>query len=188
METLTKHKHIESNRNIQPYIETYTGRKFFFLDPSPEMFHIEDIAHALSLNCRFTGHINEFYSVAEHSLAVSYLTDDPLEGLLHDLSEAYLTDIARPIKQYMPEYYNLENRIMRVASEKFGFSYPISANTKDADNAQLKTEALALLSTKGKDWVDDFPTKIKAGVAPECLSPKLAEAAFLERYYELIKN
>lgn len=35
------------------WIQTYTGRMFWPLDPRPEEIWIEDIAHALSLQCRF---------------------------------------------------------------------------------------------------------------------------------------
>lgn len=46
------------------WIQTYTNKQFWPLDPRPEDVCIEDIAHALSLQCRFTGHVREFYSTA----------------------------------------------------------------------------------------------------------------------------
>ena len=52
--------------NCAPWIETYTGKQFWFLNPTPEMFDIEDIAHALSMVCRYAGHVTHFYSVAAH--------------------------------------------------------------------------------------------------------------------------
>ena len=74
---------------MESYIETVSGRKFYFLNPNPEDIDIEDIAHALSMQCRFTGHTKWFYSVAEHAIWVSYLVPVhlALEGLLHDASE-----------------------------------------------------------------------------------------------------
>ena len=79
---------------------TYTGKEFYPLDPNPADIDIKDIAHALSNCCRFAGHIKSFYSVAQHSVIVSELCEpeNALAGLLHDASEAYLSDIARPVK------------------------------------------------------------------------------------------
>src|SRR5271165_4859950 len=88
---------------IEPtgWIQTYTGKKFFPMDPKPEDICIEDIAHSLSMICRFTGHSREFYSVAQHSVYVSELCSEQwmLHGLLHDAEEAYTNDLARPIKR-----------------------------------------------------------------------------------------
>ena len=53
------------------WIETYSGKRFYILDPRPQDVDIVDIAHALSLLTRFTGHTREFYSVAQHSVLVS---------------------------------------------------------------------------------------------------------------------
>ena len=61
---------------VGDWIQVYTGGQFWPLDPRPEEIHIEDIAHALALTCRFTGHCREFYSVAQHSLLVSYYVAD----------------------------------------------------------------------------------------------------------------
>ena len=92
------------------FIRTFTGRKFWPLSPRPEEIDIQDIAHALSLSCRWTGHTYCHYSVAEHSLRVSLLAQQlilaenssrnnvvitsareiALWGLLHDASEASL--------------------------------------------------------------------------------------------------
>lgn len=47
----------------EAWIETFSGRRFDILDPKPEQFCIEDIAHSLSLLCRFTGHCKHFYCV-----------------------------------------------------------------------------------------------------------------------------
>src|SRR4051812_43149736 len=79
-------------------IITHTGKWFNVLDPNPDEVDIEDIAHALALQCRFTGHTDEFYSVAQHSVLVANHcpSEYGIYGLLHDGSEAYLSDIARP--------------------------------------------------------------------------------------------
>lgn len=93
--------------NRGPYIQTYTGKKFHPFDPKPEEICIEDIAHSLAHICRFNGHTEFFYSVAQHSLIVAHLLKDEspltqLLGLLHDAAEAYIGDIPAPIK---PEFF-----------------------------------------------------------------------------------
>ena len=82
------------------YLSTYTGKKFYPYDPRPEQICIEDIAHGLSMLCRFAGQCRFFFSVAEHSIAVAHLLPANLKlfGLLHDASEAYLVDLPRPVK------------------------------------------------------------------------------------------
>src|ERR1700691_1787676 len=82
-----------------PYIETFTGKTFSFLAPQPEDICIEDIAHATSMLCRFTGHCKYFYSVAEHCVAVSRLCSvrNDIAGLLHDSAEAYVNDMNSPL-------------------------------------------------------------------------------------------
>lgn len=173
---------------IEPYIETYGGTHFYFLEPTADMVDIEDIAHALSMQCRYTGHIKHFYSVAEHSVLVSQLSRNPFEGLMHDSSEAYLTDIASPVKPHLGNYKELENGIMGVIGRKYGFNWPVDKDTKDADAAQLKTEARHLLRSGGRDWISAFPTRRVRGIVPHCWSPDQAKMKFLERFYELTED
>lgn len=164
---------------LSPWIETHSGRKFEFLSPTPDMVDIDDIAHSLSRQCRFSGHTSKFYSVAEHSINVSLLSTNKLEGLLHDASEAYLLDIPSPIKQYLTNYKEIEHKVMCAIADKFGFWYPLPPDIKDADHAQLKTEAKHLLPSQGKDWADQYQTKIQVGITPKCLVPDLAKEMFL---------
>lgn len=110
----------------QDYITTYTKEHFTPLDPQLDQIHIEDIAHALSLMTRANGHFPEFYSVAQHciqcgkeAIARGYSRRVILACLLHDGSEAYLSDITRPVKQNMPEYKQIEKRLQDVIYQKF---------------------------------------------------------------------
>lgn len=175
----------------KPYIETYTGKKFYFTDPEPDMIDIRDIAHSLSLQCRFMGHVDTFYSVAEHSVAVSCIVEpeNALAGLLHDATEAYLSDIPRPIKKLFPQYQALEYTISCAIYKKFNVEFSEDNESfkdiKDADNTQLKTEAKYLLSSQGKDWIGDYPTKGRKGKVPNCLAPIHAEALFLRSFEEI---
>ena len=170
------------------WISTYSGKKFNVFNPSVDMVSIEDIAHALSQICRFTGHSKEFYSVASHCVYVSYICnrENALWGLLHDGGEAYATDIASPIKNTdeFAFYRKIESKIQEVICEKFNLPKEEPEDVKYADKVLLYTEARDLM-TLNKDWVfklDPLPFKIVAH------SPKEAKDLFLNRFKELTSD
>lgn len=173
------------------YIETVSGVEFTFADPHPDMIRIEDIAHALSMNCRYTGHCSRFYSVAEHSVHVSNLlngTGLELAGLLHDASEAYITDIAKPIKSHLPDYMAMEARLEEVIFKKYGLEYPMHPAVKHCDTVMLSTEAHYLIPSRGDKWTMWRHIKrplVSVGIRPSCVEPKVAKNLFLERYNEV---
>jgi hypothetical protein len=147
------------------WIQTFTGRKFHSLGPTPEQFHVEDIAHSLSLLCRFNGHCLTFYSVAEHSVRVARILPPGLAlwGLLHDAGEAYLTDLPRPVKQSLPQFSELEDRVLRQVAVRFGLSWPMPPEVKLADTRLLATEARDLMAPWPDDWrldVEPLPDRI----------------------------
>src|SRR5687767_12883862 len=76
------------------FIQTYSGRTVEPYDPDPAAICVLDIAHHLSMLCRFTGAVRQFYSIAQHSVLVSALCDpeDALAGLLHDAEEYVFAD------------------------------------------------------------------------------------------------
>lgn len=130
------------NKN-EGYIRTYSGLKFYPLDPRPEDVRIVDIAHHLSNQCRWAGAVKTHYSVALHSMHVSMMThkEHALAGLLHDASEAYLCDMPKPAKLGMPEYQSIEDRLQEVIAKALGFQYPFSEEVKQADQAALFLES-----------------------------------------------
>lgn len=183
------------------WIQTFTGKKFYPLDPDPEQICIEDIAHSLSLQCRFSGHTKRFYSVAEHSVEVArnWFVDpdhrEPRTGklmaLLHDASEAYLSDIPRPLK-LLPEfafYREAEEHLQWMIWRKFGVgTIPIRdmAHLESADRLMCVTEAH---SEKGMapihpDW-DDDGLKPVPHINIACLRPESAESLFLSTFFSL---
>ncbi len=108
-------------------ITTYSGLDFYILDPKEEEILEVDIAHALSLLCRANGHFRSFYSVAQHSLnclkeaaARGYSLRVQMACLVHDGSEAYLSDITRPVKQYLSAYHEFEEKIQKLVYRRFG--------------------------------------------------------------------
>lgn len=108
------------------YITTYGGTHFVPVEPVAEDIHITDIAHALSLLCRGNGHVKHFFSVGQHCIncaaeaaARGYSGRVCLACLLHDASEAYMSDVTRPLKKYLVEYKTFEERLLEVIYEKY---------------------------------------------------------------------
>jgi hypothetical protein len=137
------------------YIETASGKNFYIARPE---FDIDDIAEALSKQCRFTGHTSSFYSVAEHCVLVMDLMaelnqGDPFEGLMHDASEAYLSDIAAPWKVLLPDYKKLELSIEKPLRATYGLPETITPECKFADWLALFIEADRLIPSRARDWV-----------------------------------
>lgn len=167
---------------------TYTGRQFWPLDPKQEEICIEDIAHALSLLCRFGGHCGMFYSVAQHSVLVAdwcAVREEALWGLLHDASEAYLMDLPRPIKRSpgMEAYTAAEARVMAAVCARFGLPLQMPAAVKRADEVLLATEARDLMPAASVARWSLLEQPLSSPIRP--MSPQEAEALFLHRFYVL---
>lgn len=171
------------------WIQTYTGIQFYPTHPEMCDIHILDIAHALAMQCRFAGHVRQFYSVAEHSVRVSHACDpeDAMWGLLHDASEAYLGDVTRPLKRddLMTGYLEAENVLQAMIARRFWLSPGEPASVKVADEWLLATEARDLKSPLHPEWVTKWLT---FDPLPEVIvpwSPERAECEFMRRYAQL---
>lgn len=174
--------------NSKAWIQTYHGGVFHLLDPQPEEILIEDIAHALAMQCRFTGHTKWHYSVAQHSVLASQIVKPgfELEALLHDASEAYAADLNRPLKHYTEmgkHYMVIEDIIQSAIARKFGIPEHMSPEVKVADNAMLYAEKAALMPPM--EWDTRCGDGIVANIAIEPWTPAEAEGRFLRRYAEL---
>lgn len=135
------------------WIETYKGNKFYFYEPNEKDIDMEDIAHSLSNICRYTGHSRKYYSVSRHSVLCSYMSDDnnlQKALFLHDASEAYIGDIARPFKKLFPEINVIEDNILNVIYKKYNISYDeiIHRKVKEIDDRMLYTEREVLFNSK----------------------------------------
>lgn len=167
------------------WMQTFTGRQFYPLDPRPEDIDVRDIAHALSLICRYGGHTIRFYSVAEHCVLMSQAVapEYALAALLHDATEAYVGDMVRPLKHHMSDYCKVEDRVAWAISERFGLHPHMPAEVKDADNRILLDERAALFSGVPAAWSVDGMEPL--GVPISGLSPQDAEAMYLALLAEL---
>jgi len=168
------------------WIQTFTGLQFSFSEPHPDQVSIFDIAHALSNTCRYAGHPNKFYSVAQHSVLVSQLVPPQyaLYGLLHDAAEAYINDIPAPAKE-LPElqgYKLLEDKILKVILEKYGLS-ELPDEVKIADVRLLITEKKVLFDHY-YEW--DLEKRFDPyNIEIVCWEPLQAYKIFTRRFAEL---
>lgn len=169
------------------WIQTHSGGQFHILDPRPEEINIEDIAHALSMLCRFTGHGRKFYSVAEHSYHASILDEkNPLWSLMHDASEAYIADLNRPLKHFTqagPAYMQVEKIVMDAICKKFGLSLKQPDSVHEVDNIMLFTEKDQLMWPM--EWDAAWGKAPSVNLKVRCWSPEIAKTVFLNRFYEL---
>lgn len=183
---------IAATRPDNGWILTFTGRRFWPLDPRPEDVALEDIAHALSMKCRYSGHCTKFYSVAQHSRIVSYHVPEGLEqhGLLHDAGETWLPDVPRPIKASIPGFDKMEARIMRAVYERFGLTDFYNGGdppeVKAIDTRILGDEMRQLMpdghESYGFDPIKRFGS-LGVVIVPD--KPEWAERNFLQRAEEL---
>jgi uncharacterized protein len=191
--------------NIKDCIETSSGIFINVMQPSVNDITIEDMAHSLANNCRYAGHCKRFFSIAEHSVNVSYILQNYFHtsreiafcGLLHDASEGYLVDIPTPLKRKLFDYQEIEERMMNVIFERFRVPYTFGTmpdRVHQADVLALRIEAYNLLPSQGYGWNvfanNDIPLLPKQYAPHKHLLSFFgfrynAEKAFLKRFYEL---
>lgn len=188
---------------------TWTGKRFYLLDPRVEDMCIEDGAHHLARLCRYGGAIKgEWYSVAEHSwlLAMYVLnlsvwdklfdgTDNRFEMrrlyaywmLMHDIGETWYGDVRRPIKNSNPTITVEMEKTDRVAATKWNIPHPHPAWMKDLDERIVMDEKLALITPAedGTPWVQEVRGLKPLGVDIRGWNPTIAETAFLSLFNQL---
>lgn len=169
------------------WIQTYSGRAFSPFKPTRDKIHITDIAHALSNQCRFSGHCKSFYSVAEHCVNTSIIASAPdaLQALMHDSAEAYLVDLPRPIKHHpkFSFFRSLEDSVLKAIFARYSIPFPISKAVRTIDDILLATERASLMKSSEIPWSLDEPPL--AGFAFNYFSPHQAEELFLHRFHSL---
>lgn len=169
------------------FIETFTGKMFQFADPTEDMICIEDIAHALSNLCRYNGHCQRFYSVAEHSILLSeayvWGNEVAFAMLMHDASEAYLCDIPRPIKYTLPDYRTLEAKLDQAIAKKFGLEWPHPNVVREWDGRAILDERSQAMSRSKNNW--NMEGLHALGITLHFWSPPEAEARFLANFHRL---
>lgn len=185
------------------WIQLADGTQLFFME-GPEAIArtvtVEQIAQGLSMMCRYAGQCDRFYSVAEHSALMAHHiwfdTKDErlaLAALFHDGTEAFLPDIPRPLKVHLPDYYDMEARLMEGISLKFGLSdllqvhgepgrrkVALHPTVASADSRILVDEKAAIMTKGNHVWDSDSLEPL--GVDVRGLSPADAKKYFLQTY------
>jgi hypothetical protein len=189
-------------RSADEWMQTFTGGKFWPLDPRPEEIRLADIAHHLAILRRWTGATRIGYSIAEHSVRVSLLAEQlarqntPTDlvrirlaaraGLMHDASEAYLNDVASPIKRTKTfvEYRKAERHLQDMINAVFGLD-PYPPEVRAADLQMLANEAYELLPNgPTEDWAAKYgqPITLNDSLGWD---DAYAEGQFLRRFASL---
>jgi len=170
---------------------TFTGEDFNPLSPDIDKIKIEDIAHSLSLMCRANGHFSRFYSVAQHCIncaneaeARDFSDRVQLACLLHDASEAYMSDITRLVKKHLPVYIEAEEYLQNIIYSKF-LGTPLTdkeySYVKQIDDDMLVCEFDALMTKKVFERVVD----IKSSPSFEFTNFSDIKAEFIRKYKRL---
>lgn len=161
---------------MNTWIRTAHGRKFDFAKFSPADIHIDDIAHALALQCRYNGQCSVFYSVAEHSSFVASMVppEARLEALLHDAAEAYLGDVVSPLKALLPDYRMYEARVDLAIRTRFDLPWEAHPAVTVADRTALDLEM--------RDLFPDRSGETRKGSFG--ISPEAARSGFLKDFFE----
>lgn len=164
---------------IRDYITTISKTHFSPSNPRIEDIKIEDIAHALSYMCRANGHFKHFYSVAQHSINCSkeakargYDKKIQLACLLHDASEAYISDVTSPLKSQLPKYREIEDRLQSMIYSHF--------NICDIDHNVVCSIDMSIFYYEFINLLDEIP-EIKTQTI-------LSLPDFEERYFTEVKN
>lgn len=171
------------------WIQTFTKRRFWPLDPDASEVDIRDIAHSLAMTCRYRGHTSEFYSVAQHCvlMADAALVRDlgagvAVQALLHDAAEAYTVDAPRPIKGELIGFREIEDRVLARIMREFGLPETLDPAVKRLDNAILVDEAKRLMG--GEDvvriWNFNGATSLDLKIVP--WDWRMAEAKYLTMF------
>lgn len=173
-------------RIVGPTILLYGGTYFDLLDPEGSEFTIEDIARGLSHVCRFAGQCKRFYSVAQHSVYVSQIVpaEHALAGLMHDAPEAFIGDVTKPLKDLLPDYRAIEDRVELAVLARFGVSMPLHPSIKDADIIMLATEQRQLMHNRD-DW-NYTRGREPLDMTIEAMGPDEAFTFFMGRYRSLV--
>lgn len=152
------------------WMQTASGKQYWPLDPRTTDVEAIDIAHHLSLLCRYCGASRRHYSVAEHTLGVLYVGQQYAARLgmhysrhfdrlllLHDAAEAYCHDLIRPIKRNIEGYEAIEAANMTAIYQRFGIDAAecigLQTLIKQCDIAMLLAERdFLLVPTEYEGW------------------------------------
>jgi hypothetical protein len=163
------------------WMQLASGNAYYPVDPRACDVRIGDIAHSLAMQCRYGGHSSRFYSVAEHSVLVSKIVppEFALLGLLHDATEAYVTDVPRPLKGHLSNFEEIEALNWAAIAAAFDLPLELPACIHEADRDICRTEMRVLMPPPPIPivWAREAPN-----VFLGCYPPERARELFLDRF------
>lgn len=158
-------------KEYEPYVTTYTGRKIYIRNPTEESVHLDDITHQTALKCRFGGAVNQFYSVAQHSVYCYWAAKKAdlnlatqVACLIHDANEGPYPDIQRPIKIFLPQWKLVEDPLEDVIYKKYIGDRVSEVDwqyLKKIDNVMLVLEARELVKDNTWSYEDHWKANFK---------------------------
>jgi len=175
--------------HVKDWIETFTGRRVRLTAPSIADINIIDVAHALSMQCRYTGHTRFFYPVGHHCILIydwlrsrGHPPSTCLRGLLHDSGETWAADVARPLKPMVPELVAAERRMTALTYRLVGLADDDEeeALVHDVDHRIIGDERRATMSDSGNVWGTDRLEPLGVDIRPS--NPEEIKRGFLARY------
>lgn len=161
---------------------TASHKKMNIIEPTADMFTLNDIATGLSNICRFGGQLPRFYSVAQHSILVCELAPPELkrEALMHDATEAYLGDMIKPLKVIVGDAYtDVEQRFTIVISDKYNLDAGKLLAIKQFDKQALEIEHEYFFLKSKKKWDAAFQQNNRVW------SNRTAKHLFIKYFHEL---
>ncbi len=176
------------------WIALLSGGQYFYHDPHNSTVTLDDLASSLSNICRFSGHLPEFYSVAQHLVNTSRIVapEFAFDALMHDTAESFINDIPTPVKWALPELKMFEQTAEEAMAAKFGFNFPYPPEVKYADTVMLILEKNFVKKEYGP-WpqYEEIEREVLADkslldkVNLKGWQPCRAKREFLERFEEL---
>lgn len=179
------------------WVQTATGLRFDFVEPKTIQVSPYDILGSLPFIPCFTGGQqylrHEFaYSVAQHSLLVSWILDGtPLAlcGLLHDSWKIYTSDLTKPLNLVInrisdDEWSKLRCVWQSVVAKRFRTPYPLPDAVEEADLVARATEARDILAPPPEPWqLVKLPQPLAELIIP--LHPTIVREQFEARWTAL---
>lgn len=176
-----------TEEKYRPYVQHSSGNKLWLDNLEDNKYNITDIAHSLANQCRYAGHSDIFYSVAQHSVLCSQMCDPEvrLEALLHDIGESVMPDIPRPVKYFIPNVKEFDDKISASMFKHFGLEWPLDARVHEVDNRMLATEARQIMKNSDIDEWDVIGKLPTYNIAIMSWRPEHAKDMFLDRFQYL---
>lgn len=177
-----------TNETYRPYVQHQSGNKLWLDNLDDNKYNINDIAHSLANQCRYAGHCDIYYSVAQHSVLCSQMCykEVALEALMHDCGESVMPDIARPVKYFIPGIREFDDRISASMFKYFNLQWPLDTRVHEVDNRMLATEARQFMSNSNIDEWDVIGKLEPYKITITSWRPEFAKQMFLDRYQYLL--